>query len=146
MNLKPKVEQVPEQEENQTPKGVGPFDYTKNIENSTEWIMNSPEDEKGYVPFIINRSLSMGTDTLFQADEMNRAHHIPKAAQYAFLMNTIEKKKRFNKWLKREKQENIEIVKEFYGYGDRKAEQALSILTKDQIEELKAKLNKGGKQ
>lgn len=145
MNLKPRTEIVEEQEE-PAPKGVGPFDYTRNIESSDDWIMNTPEDEAGYVPYLINRAMSLGSDTLYQADEMNRAAHIPKPAQYAFLSHTIHKRKRYNKWLKREAIDaSVKVIRDYYGYNQKKAEQAFKVLTKDQIEELRSRLNTGGK-
>jgi tRNA G10 N-methylase Trm11 len=40
---------------------------------------------------------------------------------------------------------DIEYVKEYYGYSNEKAKQALNILTKEQIEVIKESLKKGGR-
>ena len=40
---------------------------------------------------------------------------------------------------------DIEYVKEYYGYSNEKAKQALNVLTDDQINTIKIKLIKGGK-
>ena len=40
---------------------------------------------------------------------------------------------------------NIEYVKEYYGYSNEKAKSALTILNDEQIEFIKNKLNKGGR-
>lgn len=146
MELKPKVEQTVENETTQSPKGLSPFDFSKNIKNGKEFIFKPNEDEKAYASYIINRDLSLEPDTVLQADEMNRNHQIPKLAQYAFLFNTITKKPRYTKWLKKTKNEDLLVVKTYYGYNNQKAEQALMILTKEQISELESRLDRGGKQ
>ncbi len=62
------------------------------------------------------------------------------------MINSIRKKKRFGgKWLSQAKLKNLEYVKEYYGYSNEKAKQALSILKDEQIEFIKETLNKGGR-
>ena len=63
-----------------------------------------------------------------------------------FYINSIRKSKRFGgKWLSQAKLKNIEYVKEYYGYSNEKAKQALNILKDEQIEVIKETLNKGGR-
>jgi nitrogen regulatory protein PII-like uncharacterized protein len=107
--------------------------------------MVTPEDEKLYVPFMINRSLSYFNDTVLLANEMNINHHVGNRLQYDFYLNTIRKGKRFAKWAKSSKPNDIEVVKEFYSYSNEKAIQVLSLLSDDQLSELKEKVNRGGK-
>jgi len=76
---------------------------------------------------------------------MNRLHHAPKPMQYAFLINTVRKKKRFSKWLKPQEHEDLLIVKEYYGYSNEKARSALSVLSAKQLQDIRKKLDKGGK-
>ena len=47
--------------------------------------------------------------------------------------------------MKAKKLENLEYVKEFYGYSNVKAKAALDILSEEQISAIKQKLNKGGR-
>lgn len=101
--------------------------------------------EKDYNPFLINRGLSYHHDTVAIANEMNMRHDCPNIMQYEFLLNIVRKKKRFAKWNKKEHESELEAVKEYYGYNDTKALQALKILSNDQIEEIKIKINKGGR-
>ena len=54
-------------------------------------------------------------------------------------------KKRFSPWGKKEKVKDLEIVKQYYGYSNEKAKQALRILSPDQLNYIKEKLNRGGK-
>jgi hypothetical protein len=41
--------------------------------------------------------------------------------------------------------ENLELIKEYYGYSNEKAKSVLSLLNDDQINELKTRIYKGGK-
>jgi hypothetical protein len=123
-----------------------PFDYLNAINHSKVDIMVDDLAEKAYVPFVVNRSLSYFPDTVAIANEMNRYHHIDKKLQFDFLINIVRKRKRFSKWNKPELDSDIEVVKEYYGYNDEKARQALTLLSPSQIQELKKKVSKGGKQ
>jgi len=121
-------------------------DYLKAINYTKESLMDSEDSyiEKEYLPFIVNRCLSFFPDTIIQANEMNLHNDIDKKMQFDFLMGTIRKSKRFSPWLKEELPENIDIVKEYFGYNNKKAKEALVILKKEDIEEMKIKLSKGG--
>ena len=102
--------------------------------------------EKKYPPFIINKCLSMHYDSIAAANEMNGYHFLDKKVQFHFLINSIRKKKRFGgKWLKQNVLKDIEYVKEYYDYSNEKAREALSILTKEQIELIKLSIDKGGR-
>jgi hypothetical protein len=122
-----------------------PFEYLNSINDTKVDIIVDDITEKSYNGFMINRSLSYFPDTVIFANEMNRYHHIDKKLQFHFLINTIRKRKRFSKWIKPELDTDIEVVKEYYGYNNEKARQALSLLSSSQIEELKKKVNKGGR-
>lgn len=122
-----------------------PFDYLNSINYTKQDLMNDDIDEKQYVPFVINRSLSYFPDTVAVANEMNRYHHIDKKLQYHFMINIVRKRKRFSKWDKPELDSDIEVVKEYYGYNNEKARQALSLLSPSQKQELRIKVSKGGR-
>ena len=76
---------------------------------------------------------------------MNRLHHLDKRLQFQFFLNSIRPKKRFSKWLRSSKIKNLEYVKEYYGYNNEKARQALDILDNEEIEHIKRIINRGGK-
>ena len=124
---------------------MNPFDYVNAINYSKKDIMQTPEDEKAYAPFMVNRSLSYFNDTVLIANEMNKFHHLDSRLQFSFLINIIRKRKRFSKWVKPEVQNDIESVKEYYGYSNEKARQILSLLSPSQIKQIKEKVNKGGR-
>tara|TARA_A100001201_G_scaffold5170_1_gene9534 strand:- start:652 stop:819 length:168 start_codon:yes stop_codon:yes gene_type:complete len=52
--------------------------------------------------------------------------------------------RRFKKWDKKQDNETIELIKEYYSCNNDKARVALSLLSKQQLDIIKMKLNKGG--
>ena len=99
---------------------------------------------KEYPPFIINKCLSGHLDCVLLANEMNRYHFLDKDMQYNFYLNILRKKKRFSPWLRKEKVSDIEYVKQYYGYSNEKASQVLKILSDEQIDFIKQRLDTGG--
>lgn len=122
-------------------------DYLNTINQTKENLMDSddPAWEKNYPSFIINKCMSQHLDTIMFANEMNQYQGLDKKLQYDFFINIVRPRKRFSPWGKKEKISNLDIVKKFYGYSTEKAIQALRILSNDQIEIIRDKLNTGGK-
>ena len=104
-----------------------------------------PDMIKDYAPYVINRCLSGHLDCILFANEMNKNHFLDMDMQYTFYLNTLRKKKRFSPWLRKDKVEDLESVKQYYGYSNEKAFQVLKILSKEQIEFIKQRLEIGGK-
>ena len=98
-----------------------------------------------YPAFVVNKCLSGSLDSVLFANEMNKSHHLDSKLQYDFYLNSLRKKKRFAPWLKKGKTEDLDAVKKYYRYSNEKAEQAMRILTKEQIKYIKQKLNTGGR-
>jgi hypothetical protein len=108
-------------------------------------IVITQENERDYAPFVVNRSLSFHHDIIMFANEMNKKSSLDPLLQYHYLLNTVRGYKRpFQKWQKREIIEDLDAVKEYFGYSNEKAKEALSILSDAQIEQIKKNLNKGG--
>ena len=124
---------------------MNPFEFLNAINYSQKDLMVDDLSEKAYNPFMANRGLSYFNDTVLLANEMNRYHHLDSKLQFDFLINTIRKRKRFAKWLKPEESAAVEAVKEYYGYNDEKARQALTLLSNEQINELSLRVYKGGR-
>ena len=124
---------------------MNPFEYTKAINDTKIDIMVDDIAEKGYNSFMVNRGLSYFNDTVLMANEMNVQHHIDSRLQFDFLINIVRKKRRFSKWAKPQIESDIEVVKEYYGYSNEKAKDALNLLTEEQIELIKISLLKGGR-
>lgn len=123
---------------------MNPFEYVSAINDSKKNIMVDDLAEKAYNPYMVNRSLSYFNDTILMANEMNKYHHLDNRLQFDFLINIVRKRKRFSKWAKPQIESDIEVIKEYYGYSNEKARQALSLLSPDQIDGLRKKVSKGG--
>ena len=124
---------------------MNPFEYVNAINYTKKDIMVDDVTEKGYAPYMINRQLSYFPDTVLAANEMNRNHHLDNRLQFDFFINIVRKRKRFSKWHKPETVSDLEAVKKYYGYSNEKARQVLSLLTTDQVNELKRKVMTGGR-
>lgn len=124
---------------------MNPFDYVNSILQKKTQLIVDDETEDAYVPFLTNRSLSYHNDCIMFANEMNRRHHLDKKMQFDFLLNTIRGKKRqFAKWVKPEKETDLQTVKQFYHYSDQKAREALRLLTDGQIQSMRERMEIGG--
>lgn len=127
---------------------LSPFDFINAINNNQNIITESDNPEqtaKEYSAFMVNRGLSYFTDTLFYANEMNMLAHVDPLLQFNYLLNSVRPRKRFSKWAKRREDSDLEAVKEYFGYGYKKAQQALTVLSTRQLEQIKERLEKGGK-
>ena len=112
--------------------------------NFTKKVPEDPAEIKTYAPYIINRCLSGHLDCVLFANEMNKYSFLDKDMQYSFYLNTLRKKKRFSPWLRKEKVTDLEIIKQYYGYSNEKASNALKILTPEQLSYIKQRLETGG--
>ena len=122
-----------------------PFDYVNQILYGKKDLIVDELTEKDYIPFLINRSLSYHKDCILYANEMNRRHLADKKLQYDFLLNTIRSQKRpFAKWVKAEKSEDLECIKQVFGLSDQKAREAKRLLSDEQIQKLKEQTDTGG--
>lgn len=125
---------------------MSPFDFLNAINDNKKDLFQDPQASKDYSPFMVNRGLSYFPDTILYANEMNRFSGIPRDWQFYFFLNTIPKKKRFSKWSKKDAEtKSIQLVKEYYGYSDEKAKEALTVLSIEQLSIIEEKLQKGGK-
>ena len=122
-------------------------DYLNAINHTKEPLLDSEDEQwtKKYPPFIVNKCLAPFPDTIQLVNEINQYHHLDKKLQFDFLINSLRPRKRYTPWMKAKKLENLEYVKEFYGYNNEKAKSALDILSDEQISAIKRKLNKGGR-
>ena len=122
-------------------------DYLKAINQTKENLLDTEDEEweKRYPPYIVNKCLAPFTDTILLVNELNQHHQLDKKLQFDYLLNSLRPRNRFAPWMKAKKLENLEHVKEFYGYSNEKARNALDILDTKQISAIKNKLKKGGR-
>lgn len=116
----------------------------------TTGIDLTKEDETAindYSPFSINRGMSQSMDTLMFGNEMNKNPWLSPYMQHQFLLRSISKKKRYTKWIKPTEiaeQGDIEAVGTYFNINMKAAESYFSVLSKDQVEEIKLLIDKGG--
>jgi Bacteriophage clamp loader A subunit len=127
---------------------MNPFDFLNAINYTKIDVISTSENpekaEKLYNPFLTNRGLSYFADTVLYCNEMNRYHELDKKLQFDFLLNSIRKNKRFSKWHKAEVDEDTQLVSDYYKCNIRKAKEILTILSTEQLRQLKEKMHVGG--
>ena len=127
---------------------MNPFDYVNAINDTKKNLMvgtdNDELAEKGYTSFMVNKSLSYFIDTILYANEINEYAHIDNKLQFEYYLNGIPKKKRFSKWAKKEKSDDLDIICEYYGCNYTRAAEIHKIINKTNIDFMKQKLQKGG--
>lgn len=121
-----------------------PFDIIKSVSNTKKYLITNEIEEKEYKPFLTNLAMSLYDDTIFYANAMNINGTLKNKMQYDYYYHTIRKKNRYAKWPKRLTDNTVTCVQEYYKYNLRDAQEALAILSEDQIAMIKEKLEKGG--
>ena len=124
---------------------MSPFTFLNEINFGKKDIIVDDITEKQYNSFMVNRGLSYFKDTAVIANEMNINHHIDNRLQYDFLINMIRKKRRFSKWNKPQIIDDLDVIKEYYGYSNKQAKAVHHLLSSEQIGGLRKKVYKGGK-
>lgn len=123
-----------------------PFDFVRQINTGKQDLMTDDLSEKEYVPFVVNRTLSYEMDTILQANEMNMRAGCDKKLQYHYLLGTVRSRKRpFHKWSKAISNDVLDDIKLFFGYSDKRALEALDLLSDQQIQEISEKTDPGGR-
>ncbi len=120
-------------------------DWLNSINFSKENLLDeTPESVSSYQPYIINKCMASHLDAILFVNELNQLPYIDKRMQYAYYLYALRPRKRYAPWLKRETADNLSAVKEYYGFSDKKALDALKVLNRDEIIFIKQRLNKGG--
>jgi Bacteriophage clamp loader A subunit len=120
-------------------------DILPSILQTKKDMLTDPTDIKEYKPFIVNRALSFHMDCILYVNEMNLHPELDNDIQYRYLLNTVRAMKRkFQPWQKSEVLKDLDCVKQYFGYSNEKAKDAMRILSIEQIAEIRAKTIKGG--
>jgi len=122
-------------------------EYLKAINHTKEPLMDTADEmwEKKYPAFVVNRCVYPFSDTILLVNEMNIYNGLDNKLQFHFLLNSTRARKRFTPWLKSSKINNLETIKEYFGYSDQRAKEVLDVLTDEDISYMETKLDKGGK-
>ena len=100
--------------------------------------------EASYIPFIINRQFSLFTDTIFHANEINKYSDMSKEAQFLYYFHSVKPKKRYAKWPKKNKTDNLQLVSDYFKVNYRKAASLLALLNEDQLKEIHNSMQMNG--
>jgi len=120
-------------------------DFLTAINQTKKNLMDEdPMTENEYHPFVVNRTLSYFLDTVLYANEANIRNTADKKLQFDLLLNSIRSNRRFSRWLKPDEDEDIDAIKEYYGYSNQKAKEVLGLLTGEQLSFIHKRLSKGG--
>ena len=95
------------------------------------------EDPQSITFYIINQLLSQYSDSLLHVNEMNSRPSFDDKLQYDYLFHSLRQGDRnIQRWMVPEtfNQNNLELVKQYYGYSTEKAQSALEILTDEQLD------------
>ena len=124
---------------------MSPFDFVNQINHGKKNLIDeTPELEREYKQFIINRALSFNHDIVLYANEMNLQNHLDSKLQFDFFLNTIRPKRRYGKWLKRENNEVLELIKNYCKCSYAKAREYVTLLDDSQLDIIKQRIDTGG--
>ena len=124
---------------------MSPFEFINQINYGKKNLMDeTPELEKEYKSFIVNRGLSFNHDTALFANEMNIHNNVDFKLQFDFFLNIIRPKKRFGKWIKRENNEILDLIKGYYNCNYEKAREYATLLDDSQLNIIKQIIDTGG--
>jgi hypothetical protein len=119
---------------------LNPFDYIKSINEKTGNMMDiSPDAERDYVPFVVNRGLSFSADTILYANEMNCKPLTDRRMQYDYLYSSVRKRRRYDKWVKPSQMDDelVEAVMLRYQVGRKRAMEYIRLLDDASLDALK---------
>jgi len=120
------------------------FELLDAINYTKEDIYNEVGSHE-YKPYMINHFLSGNMDSVLYANEMNTRPCMDKQMQFDYLRFSLRKKKRYSKWLKQEKMNDIKYIMDYYNYSETKAREVIDLLCDEEINYIKDKLDRGGK-
>ena len=123
------------------------YQFFKDITYGRTNIMLAQDIENEYKPYNMNKNLSYSTEWIFTVNDMNGLPHLPNRLQYDYFINSIRRRSRkLESWIKPEKSDDLEVVKEYYNYSNQKAKDSMLLLSDTEIEYIKSKTYKGGKE
>jgi hypothetical protein len=102
------------------------------------------EHIKDYPSYIVNKILAGDISCVMLVNELNKRYTMSPEMQYKFLLRSVPKKKRYNPYVKKTKDENLDLIKEYFKVNTEKAKEYLEALNVEQLQQIKRDLFKGG--
>lgn len=127
---------------------TNPFDYVTSILKTKKDLIKESDNpelaEKEYNPFLTNKALSFYVDTILYSNDMNMYPHLDNSMQYSYFINTIRSMNRKHTWFKKQKNEDIDLVKDFFKVNHRRALEIMNLLSEDDLKQIKRTIKMGG--
>ena len=117
------------------------FDIINNISSSNTTMEYHEPD---YKQRLINKGFSYFIDSILYVNEVNQRYGLTNKQHYDYLFNSLRKKQRRSKWFKKTPLDNVDLVMQTYKYSQTKAEEALKLLSEEQLNALQKKFERGG--
>ena len=105
---------------------------------------NSDMTEKEYNAYIINRGFANFQDTILHANEMNQRANLFGRAQFDYYRGALRKRKRFSKWPKADKNNDLDAIQQVYKCNRTIAKLYLKALSPDDLKTVHERLYTGG--
>jgi hypothetical protein len=116
------------------------FDHLNNLTlYKKEFDPNNDEQRKSYIPFMINRFISMTDVYVPIVNEINQYPDIPKETHYRYFSAVLPKRKHFFKYIKKKKDLNIEDkekICEYFECSIKDAERFMNEMSLSQIKQI----------
>lgn len=115
------------------------FDIVNNLSSSKTDISDSDDFKKNYSQFMVNRIFSLGKDTVFFANEMNRIKGLNDKDHYAFYFHGLSKRKRYFKYPKNIKSDKdlVDSIQWYYNVNENKAYDIIELLDEEVLNKIK---------
>ena len=126
-------------------ESFGLFDYLNDITSGkTRLCDRDQEFERNYNPFMLNRGLSNNIGDVIWANELNiHPTAYTKRMHHDFLFSVLKQGRRYGKWAKETKNDDIEALMEYYQIKRSEAESIIDLVSPEELE--KSKSFKGGR-
>ncbi len=124
------------------------FDWLNNILKSHDDLMVDADAIKSYDPRLMNRWLAQNKDCVAVAALASKLNIVDKRMHYDFVRLAVRKRNRYTKWVKKSpepKTSFVKVVMEYHNVGKVEAEELISLLTDDQLNELASRVDIGGR-
>jgi hypothetical protein len=111
---------------------ITPFTFVNAINDGKDIEVTSE-----YSQYLVNRNFSMFQDTILIANHGNGMNNINNEMHFKYYRNLVSRRKRFARWPKGHSSEVINMISAHFDFSMEKTLEALSILTDQQIEQIK---------
>jgi|TARA_B110000263_G_C14971097_1_gene357065 hypothetical protein len=122
-------------------KNKGLFDHIKqitNVQNPMYWDTLTESDKKTWSNYMIHRFISMKSDWIEVANEIQRYWELKPKTIYQFYTNILPRGRTFLRYVKSKKKSKVEKwamehLKDYFECSSREVEENLELLTKEQV-------------